>query len=196
MSSRDLLLGFFVVGAVVVGAGCGGDDGPGNTTVEGPYARVTGARSQTFSLDPGSLQVVCKPKPGLQELEYEAATVLGADTGSYLRITLADYTGPKEYALEYDIATSKNKIAVGLPSPDGGKDYRYTFFQHLRPDLNQVYRSRCQLSIATEEGATKTRLAGMLSCTMLFADFSSRDNNSSGLLNAFVDLWAKLECDY
>jgi hypothetical protein len=200
MATRDLIEARFcslLVVLLLVATACGGDDGPGGHGVEGPYARVSGARAQTFSLAPGTLQVVCKPKPGLQEFEYEAATVLGSETGTYLRFTLADYTGPKEYLLEYEIAKAKHKIAVGLPAPEGGgKDYRYTFFQHLRPDLNEVYRSRCRISLAAEEGTTKTRFTGMLSCSMLFADYNSRDNNSSGLLNAFVDLWAKLECDY
>jgi hypothetical protein len=185
--------------AVATLAACGGD-GAGGHNVDGAFARLTGARITTFTLAAGgALQVLCRPKPGLKELEYEAAQVLGTDSGSYLRFTLKDYVGPQDYSFEHDVAKAQHKIEVGVPAaPRGadGKDHKYKFFEYLRPDLNVVHRSRCDATIAAEELSSKTRLSGTLACTMLFADFKSKDYDSTGQLNAFVDLWAKFECDY
>lgn len=179
-------------------AGCGGGGKSGHPKLEGPFAELVGEQSRSFSLAPGKLSVVCKPKPGLKEFEYEAATVLGSDTGSYFRLTLKEYTGPADYEMEYDVSKPQHKIEVGVPAePKGaaGKDYKYRFWYHLRGDTNVTYRSHCSLSLTADEGDTKTHFVGLLSCAMLFADSSSADHDP-GLLNAFVDLFVKFECDW
>ena len=179
-------------------AGCGGGGNSGHAKLEGPFAEIVGGQSRSFSLAPGKLNIVCKPKPGLKEFEFEAATVAGSDTGSYFRLILKDYTGPGDFELEYDASSPQHKIEVGVPAepkrPDG-KDYKYRFWYHLRGDTNVTYRSHCDLSLTAEEGDTKTHFVGLMSCAMLFADSSSADHDP-GLLNSFVDLFVKFECDW
>ena len=183
--------------AASIVAGCGGGQS-GHAKLEGPFAELVGEQSRSFSLAPGKLNLVCKPKPGLKEFEFEAATVVGSDTGTYFRLILKDYTGPGDFELEYDVTKPQHKIEVGVPAdprrPDG-KDYKYKFWYHLRGDTNVTYRSHCDLSLSAEEGDTKTHFVGLMSCAMLFADSASADHDP-GLLNSFIDLFVKFECDW
>jgi hypothetical protein len=192
----SLLLPFV---AVLIFSACGGGDKtPTHQKIDGPFVELFGAQTKTFSLAADKLAVMCKPKPGLKEFEFEAATSAGTDGGNYFRITLKDYTGPGDFELEFDIAKPQHKIEVGVPAqPKGadGKDYKYTFWYHLRTDTNETYRSHCDLNLTADEGTTKTHYVGLLDCTMLFAASSSHDSNP-GFLNAYVDLMAKFECDY
>jgi hypothetical protein len=192
----SLLLPFV---AALIFSACGGGNKAGHQKIEGPFVELFGAQTKTFSIAADKLAVMCKPKPGLKEFEFEAATAAGTDGGNYFRLTISDYTGPGDFELEFDSTRPlHHKIEVGVPAqPKGadGKDYKYTFWYYQRTDTNETYRSHCDLNLAADEGSTKTHFAGLLDCTMLFAASSSRDN-SPGYLNAYVDLMAKFECDY
>ncbi len=193
MPCRPRLLPLLLLGSLATG--CGGDSAP-PTKIEGPFAQVFASRVVSFSLAADKLQVVCRPKPGLKEFEFEAATTSGATSGNFLRFTLKDYTGPKDYEIEYDASKPQHKMEVGFPAdPPQAKGYRYDFLQFSRVDLNEIYRSHCDLSIGAEELSDRTRYTGTVSCTMLWANFDSLDH-STGVLNSFADLVAKFQCEF
>ncbi len=179
----------------LVGSGCGGDSPVDEgQTFEGPFIQITGAQSRTFDLMSGDLSVVCKPKLGLKEFDFEAADQPGAEGGTYLRFTIGDYHGPGDYTLEYEAAKPLHTVEVGLTA-DAGEVFKYRLFQELRLDNNELYSSYCNLHLNAEELQTKTRYAGLINCIMLWADFDSSDSDN-GNLTSYIDIVSKFECEY
>jgi len=180
-------------------AGCGGEsEEQARAGFEGPYIQVSGAQTREFDLTSGELSVLCKPKPGLQEFDFEASSQPGSEGGEFLRFTVGGYSGAGDYVMEYDPSGSPHKVEVGLSGEgpnDAGKSFKYRLFQELRLDNNTLYNSFCALHLEAEELATKTKYAGQIHCVMLWADFDSSDSKT-GNLTHFVDVAARFECEY
>jgi len=177
---------------IIPALGCGGDDdGPtGPTAVEGPYLMTFGSQPRVFALGPGEAQVVCRPKPGLGEFEM-TATMLGSDGGSSFTFNLKEYSSTKKsYDVEYGVGKPLHQVDVTL---SGG--YKYKFFYSFRTDNNEAFNSRCNIEMDSEELATTTRYAMDMYCVMIWADTTSKDF-SSNILNNYIDMAAKFECEY
>jgi len=175
---------------------CGGGDPPQPppvpAAIEGPYALVMGPGVTVIPL--GKALIVCRSKPALKEFELSATFNGDADAGKYLRFTLKDYSGPRDYRIEYAPAGAQHKVEVGFPSGTGSKFYAYKFFEETRVDLNETYRSRCDFSFQSEELLDRTRYKGTVTCGALWADFDSLDYVADPL-NGFADLVARFECE-
>jgi hypothetical protein len=182
---------------LALSAGCGGED-PQPPAQDTARLVIFGAQARTLSLSTEKMQVTCKPKPGLGEFSYEAATVSGATTGDFLRFTIKDYTTAKTYDMEYGTSKTQHTIEVGLENKKksaSGKDYKYSFFQSLRTDSNEVLNSQCSITLEEKEETTQTIYTGLLNCILLWADYNSPDYDS-GTLNNFVDVVGRFECVY
>lgn len=180
----------------IMTSACGGDDSSGFSAppaLEDPFVMTFGAQQRSFSLDPGqSSQVVCAPKPGLGEFEYNASFPSDIDGQSSLKFILKEYAESKEsWDVEYLPGGPGHTVEVGFAN----QTYRYTFFQSLRPDTNEILNSRCKVGLQSEEREGKTHFAGSMHCTMLWADFSSKDY-AIDKLNNYIDIIARFECDY
>ncbi len=179
--------------AVLLQTGCGDDDsGP-----KGPFVQVVGSQYKTFSISEDELTVACKPKPGLGQFEFEAATTNGKELGKFLKFTIKEYTKPKTYDFVYAPTSLAFELKVGFedPAATSGKDkgYRYEFLQHNRSDINKTYASKCTVTMSDTEETNGTRYKGTIDCIMLWAAFDSKDY-TTGALNSFVDLFASFEC--
>lgn len=173
---------------------CGGEDGPSAVQpIEGSYAMVFGAQQRTFSLKPTDSKLTCRPKPGLSEFALEAAD-LGEDGQSSINLALKGYSPDKQsWDQLYDDEVPRPDQSTVEVLIAGG--YKYGFFQALRIDIDQKLNSHCKVQINSEEQGNKTHYQSTISCTMLWADFSSKDHNSE-TLNSYIDLLMKFECDY
>lgn len=198
MHYRSLLLVVTSLGAILgSGPGCG--DGS-SKKMDGPYVETWGRQERLFSISKDKLNVTCKPKPGLGEFEFEAATTAGQDLGEYFRFTLKNYTVPKTYDLRYDSANPPLTLSVGFPDPQkasGGKDYKYDFHYLLRTDVSpsQTINSLCTIALNEEEKGSKYRYYGSVDCIWLFAATTSKDHTSDAS-TGYVDLFAQFDCDY
>lgn len=171
---------------------CGGEEAPSTgQPIEGSYAMVVGAQEHTFSLQPTEAKITCRPKPGLNEFALEAAD-LGDDGQSAINLALKSYSPDKpSWDLEYEVAEPDQSTIEVLIT--GG--YKYVFFQALRADTDEKLNSHCKIQMSSEEQGSKTHYQSTISCTMLWADFSSKDHQTE-TLNSYIDLLMKFECDY
>ncbi len=180
--------------ALGLGAGCGSD----SRKMEGPFVEVIGSQYQLFSISESALSVVCKPKPGLGEFEFEAATSSGKELGKFLKFTIKEYTVPKTYDFVYSPTSLSFSLKVGFEDPDAtkgtDKGYQYEYFQHLRTDITKTYPSKCTVDIKEEDKTSGTRYHGTIDCVMLWASSDSKDY-TGGALNSFVDLIATFDCE-
>ncbi len=194
MQHKALLICSSLSLALILQTGCG-DSGP---RIEGPFVEVIGSQYKLFSISDNELTVVCKNKTGLGELEFEAATSNGKELGKFFKFTLKEYTSAKTYNLVHSPTSLAFSLKVGFEDPEAtsgtDKGYRYEYFQHYRSDINKAYPSKCTLDIKSEETKTGTRFHGTIDCIMLWAANDSKDN-TSGALNAFVDLFAAFDCE-
>lgn len=170
-----------------------GDDGAGPgpedpTKIDGPFLKVFGAQQKTILWGPAQAQLTCRPKPGLQEFEFGAT--VDSDT---FKLVIKDWdTTKSSYDLEYkiEVGVEPHVVDVGI-----GLDYKYKFFQWFRTDSDEAFNSRCSIDLVAEELADATRYQGTMFCVMLWADTTSKDYRPS-IMNNYVDLVAKFECEY
>lgn len=171
-------------------AGCGDDGGGGPSSLDGPYLMTFGAQNRIFSLKTGDAQVTCRPKPGLSEFEMNA-TALGPDGASSFKLILKEYSATRtSYDIGYEIGKPLHVVDVIV---SGG--YAYKFFQSFRTDNNQAFNSHCNVELTGAESGNLTTYKGSLYCVMLWSDTSSKDY-SVNILNNYIDLAAKFECEY
>lgn len=193
MHRKVVLLGSLLGLALLAGPGCG-DSG---RKIDGPFVEVIGSKYKLFSISENELTVVCRPKPGLGEFEFEAATTNGKEMGKFLKFTIKNYTKPKTYDFVYSPSSLDFSLKVGFEDPEAttgtDKGFRYEFLQHNRSDINKTYPSKCTLIMKDEEKTTGTRYHGSINCVMLWSTFDSKDY-TTGALNAFVDLLASFDC--
>jgi len=157
--------------------------------MDGPYLMTFGAQNKVFSLKTGEAQVTCRPKPGLSEFEMNA-TALG-DGASSFKLILKEYSATRtSYDIGYEIGKPLHVVDVVI---SGG--FAYKFFQSFRTDNNQAFNSHCNVELAGAENGNLTRYKGSLYCVMLWSDTASKDY-SSNILNNYIDLAAKFECEY
>lgn len=183
---RPVHLSLIVLGLAL--AGCG-DDGGGPSAVEGPYLMTFGAQNRVFSLEADSAQLTCRPKPGLSEFEVNASGL--GDGASSFKLVLKDYSATKtSYDIGYEIGKPLHVVDVVI-----GGGYAYKFFQSFRTDNNQAFNSHCNVELVGAEKGNLTRYKGSLYCVMLWSDTSSKDY-SSNILNNYIDVAAKFECEY
>ena len=180
---------------LVVGVTACGDDGGGGASAPGPaagdFVRVTGFLNETFSIDPKKVAVKCTPKPTPKIFEFSAGTP-GAGAG--LAITFNDYQGGKDHPnLAYDPAGPQHDIRVTLAGPDKG--YTFVWNQSFRADTQEDLPSLCDFSLKREETASGEHFSGTLVCSMLWAEANSDGFDPSAMVNNFVDLFARFECD-
>lgn len=184
---------FFALLLLVAAVGCGGSSGPSAPgPAKGSYVRVTGALERTFSIEPDAVNVLCTPRPGQGIFELTAGTPLA---GEGFALTYYEYKGTEDTDahLEYSPSSRQHLIRVTFPGPDKG--YSFTWNQRLRSDTSEVIPSICDLTIKREEIPTGERFTGTLVCSMLWAETNTDGFDPNAVLNNFVDLFAKFECD-
>ena len=178
---------------LMLGSGCGSD----SRKIDGPFVEVIGSQYKLFAISENDLSVVCKPKPGLGEFEFEAATSNGKELGQFLKFSIKEYTKPKTYDFVYAPTSLGFELKVGFEDPEAttsaDKGYSYEFLQHNRSDINKTYPSKCTLTMTDEELTNGTKYTGTIDCIMLWSTFNSKDY-TAGTLNAFVDLFASFSC--
>ena len=69
------------------------------------------------------------------------------------------------------------------------------FFQSFRTDNSQTFNSHCNVELSGAESGNVTEYKGSLYCVMLWSDTSSKDY-SVNILNNYIDVAAKFECEY
>jgi hypothetical protein len=171
---------------------CGDDDdgGSGLSSVDGPFLMTFGAQTKTFSLKAGEAQVSCRPKPALDEFELNA-TSLGSDGASSFKFILKGYQPTKTtYEIEYEIGKPIHEVEVAVV---GG--FKYKFFQAFRTDNDNILNSHCSIDLKSEEQGNSTHFNGSMFCVMIWSDTGSKDY-STNILNNYIDVVAKFECDY
>jgi hypothetical protein len=170
-----------------------GDDGEssqpeGPIKIDGPFLKVFGAQQKTILWSAAGAQIVCRPKPGLQEFEYEATV----DSDSF-KLVLKDYAATKSsYDIEYKVEVGTEPHVVDVTF---GTDYKYKFFQSFRTDIDEAFNSQCSINLVAEELVSATRYQGTMFCVMLWADTTSNDYRTD-IVNNYIDLVAKFECEY
>ena len=194
MQRGTAIIGVSTLGlALLLNAGCGDE----SRKIDGPFVEVIGSQYKLFPISENDLSVVCKPKPGLGEFEFEAATSSGKELGKFLKFTIKEYTKPKTYDFYYAPTSLGFELKVGFEDPEAtagtDKGYSYEFMQHLRPDINKTYPSKCTIRMSDEELTNGTKYTGTIDCVMLWSTFNSKDY-TTGNLNAFVDLFASFTC--
>jgi hypothetical protein len=175
-------------------AACGGDDSGGGAppSIEGPYLMTFGAQTKTFSLKDSEAQISCRPKPALNEFELNA-TSLGSDGSGSFKFILKDYQpGKTSYEIEYKVEIGKpvHEVEVSIAG-----EYKYKFFQAFRTDNEDILNSHCNIDLRSEEQGNSTHFDGWMFCVMIWSDTGSKDY-SVDILNNYIDLAAKFECDY
>ena len=186
ISTRSLLILLTTVSA------CGREGAATATPIDGPYLMTSGAQRTTFSLEAAEAEVVCRPRPALEEFEL-SATSLGPDRASALGLTLRGYQPEQRaYDIEYGLetATPRHEVEVRISG-----EYVYRFSHSFRENSDDVLRSRCSIVLERSEERNKTLFEGALSCVMLWADTTSADYETN-VFNNYVDLIAKFECEY
>lgn len=181
------------LGLFALAVGCGGSSGPSAPgPAQGSYVRVTGALERTFSIDQDAVNVKCTPRPSQGIFELTAGTPLA---GEGLALTYYEYDGSQDTDthLEYSPLVRQHLIRVTFPGPDQG--YSFTWNQRLRSDTSEVIPSICDLTIQRTEIPTGERFTGTLVCSMLWAETNTDGFDPNAVLNNFVDLFAKFECD-
>jgi hypothetical protein len=178
--------------SLTASVGCGGEEEPAASAIEGAYAMIFGAQEKTYSLKPGDAQVTCRPKPGLKEFELKAENL--GDGNNSIEFQLRPFTTDKtKWSIEYKVpkvgeTPSSFKVEIA-----GG--YRYVFFQSMRIDTMKAFKSHCKIELDSEEEGMLTKYKGVMVCTMLWSDFGTKDY-SPGPLNNYIDLMINFECEY
>lgn len=178
--------------AALGAAACHASGGSLQPTVhDGPFAMTFGAQERDFSIDPDDegVTVKCTHKPGLKEFEYDARG-LGPDGKSSINIKLRGF----------DPSVKKLDVKYEQSSPTGGHlfdiklsgGYEYVLFQNTNPNTNETLVSKCSLEL-DNDGQEVDKSEGAMYCTMLPADFDSKDYTPG--LNAWIDLVMSFACE-